>query len=542
MNTQERKLTFTWCARARRVKCDEQKPVCKRCRDSRRKCGGYEDRGETPDPSGSERQSTPTLGASAGRRRSSARHQAEQDALDFFCQHTLPGLDAYFPTDFWSRTVLAMSRAEPAIHHAMVAVGSAHSTQQRLALRGDTGAGDDDAETMGDIEAINEQFTLVQYNKAIQALNNKLTAKGPRAVEVVLICCVLFVCLEALNRYFERAMRHIESGCKIFNDWARRVGLSPAGFAPEPVDEDMRRNLWRVYVRLHHQVLMITGSQCWSDEIIGWGGYPDPALAGMNPLHDLGEAQDAMDGLSKLVFQFLQASREHRQSPSSQAPAAIAAQRAQLSDALHGFDESLNGLAVSSAAAMPDPRSLQNFAVLRTQIAILKIMLSEPTGAIAMPAEPHLSDCTTVVAQCELALQGFPAHPSSPETPLILPQGTDLASARYTPRAPIFALASGIPSALYLVTQTCRSPSVRQQALDLLKASNMDDGIWSTTVAARIAEKSMDTAPSRAFLAPEPNLGLLELGRRLSVFDAFGDDDDEEGSNLAPSRGEPALS
>ena len=420
----------------------------------------------------------------------------------------------------------------------MVAVGAAHSLYQFLAASGEPAAGDEDQEGRGDDETRTERFTLVEYNKAIQALNNKLTMDGPRAVSIVLICCILFVCLEALNKNPERAIRHVESGRKIFNDWSRRMEQPPGGAAPSPANEEMRRNLRRIFTRIHHQVLMITGSQDWDDQIEGFGGGFDPAMGGIDVFRDADDAQDALDGLSKLIFPFLKASQEYKHVALEDVPADIAARREQLSNALRSFDASLATFSTTLPPTTPDLQLRQSLGNLRVQTTVLKVMLGESIGKMTTSSPRYEAALTDINAQCELVLQGAPSLQPELQMPLVVrsgPKGTD---PQYTARAPSFALASGLPSALYFVSQNSSSAATRQQAVALLKAANINDGIWSSAVTAKIAEAALEAREPGTAGTQEPAWGLLELGRTLGVIEDEGDDDDDDGSNLAPSRGE----
>ena len=420
----------------------------------------------------------------------------------------------------------------------MVAVGSAHALYNVLAASGELIAGDEDQEERGEAEARTERFTLVEYNKAIQALNNKLTAEGPRAVSVVLICCILFVCLEALNRNPERAIRHVESGRKIFNDWSRRTEQLAGRGAPNPVDDEMRNNLWRICTRLHHQVLMITGSQDWADQIEGLGGM-DPARGGINAFRSLDDAQDALDSLSKLIFPFLKASLEYKHVALDEVPPEIVARREPLGEALRSFDASLGLFQATMTPATPDRPFQQSLGALRVQLAVLKVMLGEALGKTAAASPRYEADLAGIIAQCERVLQGAPSLPPEAQSPLVVRGGgADAAEPGYTARAPSFALASGLPSALYFVSQASASGATRQQAVALLKAANINDGVWSSAMTAKIAETALEARAPAAAGTPGPALGLLELGRKFGVIDDDGDDDDDDGSNLAPSRGE----
>jgi hypothetical protein len=164
------------CA-ARRVKCDETRPNCLRCTTTRRVCDGYThvpcvDPSDlcrvplafTTDPSAD-------VNPCALSRRSFA----------FFIQRTSPQLAGLFGSAFWERLVLQAAHYEPAIRHAITAIGSLH--EQHIFGRGSE-----------------VSFALQQYNLAIKSLLAPPSPGQQRGLDVSLIACILFTCFEVCPR------------------------------------------------------------------------------------------------------------------------------------------------------------------------------------------------------------------------------------------------------------------------------------------------------------------------------------------------------
>lgn len=153
----------------RRVKCDETRPECLRCTSTRRVCDGYAPV-QRPDQSNSlAMTAVPSLDI----------HDCAQSrrSFAFFTQRTSPQLAGFFGSVFWERLVLQTAHHEPAIRHAIVAIGSLHEQK--------TVAGGFDV-----------TFALEQYNLAIKKLLSPLSQAGARGVDVCLISCILFTCFE----------------------------------------------------------------------------------------------------------------------------------------------------------------------------------------------------------------------------------------------------------------------------------------------------------------------------------------------------------
>lgn len=171
---------------ARRIKCDEQRPSCKKCTIARRICDGYAldslfslvaCRARTSFPPSYPNSSTmpsnpsPTLGTIR-----------ETHSFNFFISITSPQLSGFFGEDIWDRLILQTSHFEPAIRYAIIALGGLHEVFVKSGgLICGEGRGDEFT------------FAWVQYGRAMRGL---MDGKGRRRVDVWMVACVLFACFE----------------------------------------------------------------------------------------------------------------------------------------------------------------------------------------------------------------------------------------------------------------------------------------------------------------------------------------------------------
>jgi hypothetical protein len=127
--------------------------------------------------------------------------------LEFYYHFARPMLSSDFDNDFWSRTTLQMAFSEPAVRHALIALGYLHSTETgsmrhaRLKFAGQQ----------------ESALLLRHYNKSIRALIDRMgnTTCTP---EVELVTCLLFLCMEFLRGNHHTAFRHLINGQKIIMD------------------------------------------------------------------------------------------------------------------------------------------------------------------------------------------------------------------------------------------------------------------------------------------------------------------------------------
>jgi hypothetical protein len=67
---------------------------------------------------------------------------------------------------------------------------------------------------------------------------------------------------------------------------------------------------------------------------------------------------------------------------------------------------------------------------------------------------------------------------------------------------PVFSLDIGIATPLYVVVTRCRNPAIRRRALQLLASCNRREGIWDSTLAARVAERMVAIEENGAMSQP----------------------------------------
>jgi hypothetical protein len=164
------------------VKCDEAKPSCYLCTSTGRQCDGYGPNIEAP----------PALSIvhlDALSRFSSIEFlgtEKERQSFHFFRQKTAPQLSGFFGGDFWEMVLLQAALHESSIRHAILALGSLHAKFEQdngLIMQSHTNGWAD-------------EFALKNYTQAINALVEPLSREGQQAIDVCLICSILFACLE----------------------------------------------------------------------------------------------------------------------------------------------------------------------------------------------------------------------------------------------------------------------------------------------------------------------------------------------------------
>ncbi|OBT57596.1 hypothetical protein VE04_01457 [Pseudogymnoascus sp. 24MN13] len=133
------------------------------------------------------------------------RTEKERGSFYFFQQKTAPQLSGFFGDDFWERILLQAALHEPSIRHAILALGSLHAKSEQ----------DSGLIHQSYINGWTDNFSSKNYSQAINTLLGRLPHERPQAIDVYLICSVLFACLETMQSRYGSAITHVQSGIKI---------------------------------------------------------------------------------------------------------------------------------------------------------------------------------------------------------------------------------------------------------------------------------------------------------------------------------------
>jgi hypothetical protein len=134
----------------------------------------------------------------------------EHRSYEFFRWRTAPALSGYFDSRFWNEVLPRIGASEAPVKHAMIALASL----SEYCTHND-----------GYTSVEQQQFTLLQYNKAIKSLKGRLNA-GEHALDVTLLTCILFICLEFMRGNPEIALDHLQSGLQILSRTREARSLS----------------------------------------------------------------------------------------------------------------------------------------------------------------------------------------------------------------------------------------------------------------------------------------------------------------------------
>lgn len=460
--------------RIRKVKCDEGRPVCHRCRSTGRVCDGYGIWG------GGEsfyrhRQCVTSLENGRVLPRPPvfvsvlASGTEEKEYLEWFRCRTAIKLPGTFVSRFWDTLLFQASLDEPAVLHAVLALSSAHKS---LAFS----ANDRSKTENGPNEQ--EQFTLKQYVKAISHLQPHFSTKDRVSFRVSLITCVTFVCLEFLRGHFRTAQIHLQNGLKILREIQMLSNGNDGILRPKPCLESTDDWIVEAFSRLHLQVGLLKHDYLNSCLVLQAAVHKTPSLA----FHSINEAWQQMGRLLNMVFHLTHQARQQAdyEYKSLRNPLLLVEDQrririelAQWLETYEAFNKAQKGLV--GHRSTHEERGYQVIYTYHTMASIMAATCLQPSDESVF--DLHTNQFVLLIRQ--LAKLWIIASTTSPVQDLPGEMSNSIVDLGWIPP-------------LYYVAVKCRVHRIRLQAIRLLECTPHREGIWDAKTTLCVARKVMD--------------------------------------------------
>ncbi|KAF5025523.1 hypothetical protein F66182_2428 [Fusarium sp. NRRL 66182] len=245
-------------SRARRVRCDETKPLCHRCVSTARICEGYKDDSDErlAGPSSALAQVIPNSPKLLMPRK----NPNEIRSYKYFVQVTGPALAGLFDTDFWCRELPKICVADPALWHAVVALGSVHEA---------CGYKDQDPETKPQYA-----LCLQQYSAAVSGLTESTSFRSTARWRAV-IASTIFTCIFVMQGLYKQALTiHAAAGCSLI----REIEAEEDAHRPQPITRNQHDTLVSTHIDLSQVKTLLLDFEMLA-QALKTGGYCDPRNA-----------------------------------------------------------------------------------------------------------------------------------------------------------------------------------------------------------------------------------------------------------------------
>ncbi|KAL7906305.1 hypothetical protein GGI35DRAFT_104280 [Trichoderma velutinum] len=458
---QNRRKVKTGCltCKKRRVKCDEARPSCERCVSTGRACDGYgiwDNIRKAPSNLKYKRPSLLSNTIVLSQFQLAAPGKSSSIGFEYFLRYTVNKLPGVFDSDFWTSLVFQACVKDPAVLHAVTALGAAHKNE--------------------------EAISLVEYNQAIHHLRRHLNRLDNDALRVSLITCMIFACLELLRGGFKAGHAHLSNGMQLLRDLQTRQGITsfdgPIMLRTQP--QSVEDALVEVFSRLNIQAMLF--GQVSTHHIFVSERAPDgPKYNIPSEFHSHTEARKHIDSLINGVYNLTHQGRN------------ILLNQGQIPEQLHQWKEELDiallrwlqafNSSQRELLANLTPRKMYRTPLLRLYHTMATIMAATSLrGTDEMIFDSYNLDFGTLLRQAA-GLWDMMHNAYLTFKKL----------SGYVMPAICFTADMGFIPPLYYTVVKCRHPNLRRMAIQMLISAPHREGAWSGPLVARMAQYIMAT-------------------------------------------------
>lgn len=385
----------------------------------------------------------------------------EQRYFDIFCKYTIPQLAGGFESPFWQTFIPRASYQIPCVRHAAIALAALHEdfTKER-----------DIAATTFPNPASDSSFTMNQYGRALQSLLNFVRQSGDNATEIVLSVCVLFICFEIIRGNHNAVLLHTQSGMNLLTDAITKMSLERSKkSSPVPLSA-----ISPVFTRIDVQASDIMDSAPFER----YANFTKP-LEPM-PVPTVFESlvhakQSILEHQNYFMYKIREVVRHYGYERDSWPPdeqARLCKLKEQYTIILDQWYTAHNALA-KKENLRGDNSTHHASNILLVHYHLLQISLYKFPSLDEMIFDRFTSIFENIVAAAKAAFTSTTSHDHPTEHMTL---SFDL----------------GLAEPLFYVVTRCRVPRVRREALALLKQCPSNEGIWNSSLAARLGEEIID--------------------------------------------------
>lgn len=417
--------------------------------------------------------------------------ETEVRSLQYFRERVTPQLSGYFNSELWSYFVPQLGNAHPAIQHAVIAISAVHENLWLPAI----------GRSSPDPDHNRQTFALQQYTSAVQLVNQEISTKGYPAVELALICCILFICFETCQSNPGAALTHLQKGLTVFKEWStneQNRRSSPS----------LIKNLSRVFSHLDNQAtLFIDGKPPRLEELDLEDVDGSSEASKKTHIGNLQDARDNLERFQNRLYRFIAANKPLFEAlRSDQIPEEVKEAHKALTSELHEYTELLDAF-LSSAGQELSEKNLQCSTLLKMHQKSMGIVLRGTMPSEESSAELDGDELESIVKLGKSLVDNF----QHTQTTGIMPTH--------------FSLESGLVPPLYLASTLSPNKELRREALDLLKVTPRQEGLWNSNIIVAMAESR--AAAVRAATSEgggegddseaETTNNVLDAGRQIKI-------------------------
>ncbi|EEU37735.1 uncharacterized protein NECHADRAFT_102197 [Fusarium vanettenii 77-13-4] len=462
--------------RIRHVKCDEEKPICRRCRDSGVKCDGY---APPPAPKKPARRRDVWVPVPESKQvivfqpPSTPGAPIERYYLDHFHHWTSKQLTSSTDmSNFWMTFVLPLAHNCEPVRYAVSAVGAAH----RFFM-----AGQDTRSPLQQLRGL----AMQEYNKAISHIVPHMSMDSAFNIHCTLVCCILFIAFEGITGRYPESVRHLRAGNRL---------LALPALASDTQGQHVTRKLTQMFATLG-----VEASIFLEDNILPATDPPYRAISASEA-----PAATAFRDLDDANYELRKLDVEAVETMAEEPWETYSSDQSPDSEKIMYDEETWKALD-------------QKFYHWNDRFEMTKSMLQEK--------QPLMIDATQLailtVAQefWKMSMTWGPNSPPPTEAMSSFLDASDaLAQLVVVPGHPTFSLDGDLISGLSFVISYSEDEQLRTRALDMLRSLNRREGIWDSKEVLEMHEVALSLEDAKEWYEKEVPGGLpgfmMEVARR----------------------------
>lgn len=363
----------------------------------------------------------------------------EQQTFGFFRVHTTKWMTGYFVDPVWERTVLQVCHTEPAIRHAVNALGALHKECFWRSGKYDAGGSD---------SLVRSNFPFSQYAKALRGLQRLVNSPNTSA-DVILLGALLSIHFESLQERFIPVLIHMENAIKlillVLRTKSQRIEL----------------NLLRTFMRLDLQGSTYIGMRVPSLAFIITADNVLPTA-----FLDLTQARDICNTWTSRLYHFMRTvADQHKFVSPGFVPLEILSQAQEIEHTFLTIDGMLWKFMQKPGLKLT-LREQHGLAMLRVQAKEFRIVAAGCLYTEASLYDRYLSDFEEIYTICKVVMDG------QDSSNCVLSVSTDWIPLR----------------TLWFVATHCRESWLRHSAVSLLRTLLADNDVWHVEALIKSAE------------------------------------------------------
>ncbi|PQM43933.1 hypothetical protein VE01_10829 [Pseudogymnoascus verrucosus] len=473
--------------RVRRVKCDEEKPNCRRCLKSGRACEGYgiSYGGKLRSTQKPQPKSLPIRNISMDLHLNGSPEpfpgvsREERALLDYFQKAPNLKMGGIFRCEFWDSLVLQASETAPGVRYAVIALASVHRSRFTTGDAGNTFS-----------LKYDDSFALKQYNKAIKDVISHTSVRDPQSIHIAAISCMLFICLEMLRGELQSMNTHFQHGINLIRhiQGRNRRHQQNRGILmmqdPQPLDE----HLIHVFTRLRVQFLMLGYDPLDSGPLFAPDVRHTRPLTIPKDFSTVSAVRHSLDTiLNSVVDLIVRIEKEYLTTNiHSPPPPILVGQQKNLqvtvSDWIAAFETSIPSLLLHASLF-----ERLGLCILRIYSDVVTVMLSSCFSMKETVYDAFTSEFESIIRYSE-ELFALGAN-ATPGTKIRGEGGHKPADSK---KGSCFSTDMFCYPPLYFTALKCRVPHLRRQAVTLLQRCPQIKGLWTGSLLARAATRIID--------------------------------------------------